>query len=133
MLSQLTTGAVHHLGLTVSDVGRSARFYSEVLGMQQIAEFGPKLLLHNGAVILALGPAPEGPIPNDRFDENRIGLDHLSFAVGSRADLERAVEVLDARGAPRGEIKDLEPFQIYVLAFRDPDNIQVELTATYGS
>jgi hypothetical protein len=34
---------------------------------------------------------------------------------------------------PRGEIKDPgEAFGIYVLAFRDPDNVQLELTATYA-
>jgi hypothetical protein len=31
-----------------------------------------------------------------------------------------------------GEIKPLEPFGIAVLAFRDPDNIQLELTAPLG-
>jgi glyoxylase I family protein len=32
-----------------------------------------------------------------------------------------------------GEIKDLGPgMGLYVLALRDPDNIQLELTAPYG-
>jgi hypothetical protein len=49
------------------------------------------------------------------------------------ADLNTAVGVLDAKGVSHGEIKPLEPFGIAVeqgeMAFRDPDNIQVELTA----
>ena len=49
--------------------------------------------------------------------------------MGSRADLQAAVALFDARGIAHGEIKPLEPFGIAVLAFRDPDNIQVELTA----
>ncbi len=53
------------------------------------------------------------------------------FSVESRADLERAVQVLDEREVPHGEIKNLGPFGIYVLAFRDPDNIQLELTAPH--
>ena len=40
-----------------------------------------------------------------------------------------AAGVLDVRSVSHGEIKPLEPFGIAVLAFRDPDNIQVELTA----
>jgi glyoxylase I family protein len=133
MSPQITTGAVHHLGLTVSDVDRAREFYTEVLGFRPAAEFGQKVLLHNDHLLLALGPAPEQPLTNDRFDENRVGLDHVSFSVGSRADLERAAAALDARGVSRGEIKDLELFRIYVLAFRDPDNIQIELTAPYDS
>ncbi len=39
----------------------------------------------------------------------------------------------DKQGVPHGEIEDLGPdLSIYVLAFRDPDNIQLELTAPYG-
>ena len=84
-------------------------------------------------MLLALGPAPDQPLNGDRFDENRVGLDHISFSVGNRADLERASRFLSERGVSHGEIKDLTGFQIYVLAFRDPDNIQVELTAPYSS
>ncbi len=92
------------------------------------------VLLNNGNVLLGLGPAPNPnrAISEDRFDENRVGLDHLSFSVGSRDDLERALRLLDERGVPHGEIKDLGPdLGIYILSFRDPDNIQLELTAPY--
>ena len=128
--TQIKTGAVHHLALTVTDVNRARDFYTGVLGFQVAMEFGPRVLLSNGNVILALTPPAERPTPGDRFDENRVGLDHLSFSVASHDDLEQAVRLLDERGVPHGEIKDLgTDFGLYVLAFRDPDNIQLELTA----
>jgi hypothetical protein len=53
--------------------------------------------------------------------------------VATRADLEHARQLLDDRGVPHGEITDLgDAFGLYILAFRDPDNIQLELTAAYG-
>ena len=134
MTTSINTNAVHHATLTVSDVARSQAFYTGLLGFELAAEFGHRALLSNGSMVLALTPPPDPDqaIADDRFNENRIGLDHLSFGVGSRADLEAAVRLFDEQGVPRGEIKDLEPFGIYVLAFRDPDNIQLELTATYS-
>lgn len=128
-MAGIATGTMHHLCLTVGDVGRAREFYTELLGFQVVMEFGPKVLLSNGSLVLALAPAPDRPLAGDRFDENRIGLDHLSLGVASRADLDRAAQLLDERGVSRGEIKDLGPLGIAVLAFRDPDNIQLELTA----
>jgi len=132
---QVQTGAVHHLNLTVSDVERARSFYTDLLGFQNVVDLGPRALLSNGSVVLVLGPAPDGQkaLLNDRFDENRIGLDHLSFSVAGRADLERAVGLLDEQGVSHGEIKDLgRDLGMYVLALRDPDNIQIELTALYA-
>lgn len=134
MSSPISTGAVHHLALTVSDVARSRAFYTDLLGFQMIMEFGPRALLSNGSMVLALTPPadPAQAIQDDRFNENRLGLDHLSFSVGSHADLENAVQLFDAQGVSHGEIKDLGPIGIYVLALRDPDNIQIELTAPHS-
>ncbi len=127
----LTTSAVDHLKLTVTDVVRSRDFYTSLLGFDVVAEFRPSTLIHNGSVLIGLAPAPNANLVNtaDRFDENRVGLDHLSFAVAGREDLERAVKLFDERGIPHGEITPLEAFGITVLMFRDPDNIQIELTA----
>ncbi len=89
--------------------------------------------MSNGAVGLGIGPAPVQASAGDRFDENRVGLDHLSFSVGDRQQLEAAVQTFDEHGVPHGEIKDLgEAFQMFILAFRDPDNIQLELSAPYS-
>lgn len=45
-----------------------------------------------------------------------------------------ATAYLDAQGVSRGEIKDLgSGFGIYVMTVRDPDNIQLELTAPYAA
>lgn len=130
-MSPLPTGTINHFALTVTDMDRARDFYTEVLNFKFITEFGPKYLLSNDQVILALNEAPDpsSAIPDDRFDENRVGLDHISLAVSSRAELERALEEFESRGIPHGEIKDLGDLGILVLAFRDPDNIQLELTA----
>ena len=135
MPDPIATGPVHHLRLTVADVERSRAFYTEVLGFRHVMDLPAGVFLSNGALGLGIGPspAPERAPAGDRFDEARVGLDHLSFQVASRAELERAARRLDERGVPRGEVTDLgDAFGLYVLAFRDPDNIQLELTAAYG-
>ena len=132
MAEQLQIGPVHHFKLTVVDPAQSRDFYTELLGFQVVGEFGPVILVSNRNVMIGLSPAPDPAqaIANDRFDENRVGLDHLSFSVESRAALERALCIFDERGVEHGEIMDLgEAFGICVLMFRDPDNIQLELAS----
>ena len=132
-MASISTGAVNHLTLTVPDLDRARDFYTSVLGFQFLMAYGPKYLLGNGSVILALNlsPDPARAIANDQFDENRVGLDHVSFNVASHEMLVQASQILDERSVPRGEIKDLGDLGLYVLAFRDPDNIQLELTAPH--
>jgi glyoxylase I family protein len=134
MPTPIAAGPIHHLRLTVSDVERSRAFYTEVLGFRHVMDLPGGFFLNNGAVGRGLGPspAPARAPAGDRFDEARVGLDHLSFSVASREELERARQLLDERGVPHGEVTDLgEAFGLYILAFRDPDNIQLELTAAY--
>jgi glyoxylase I family protein len=132
-MTTISTGAANHITLTVTDRDRAREFYTSILGFQFLMEFGPKYLLGNGSVILALNlsPDPARAIRNDQFDENRVGLDHVSFNVSSREVLEQAAQLFDERGISHGEIKDLGDLGIYVMAFRDPDNIQLELTAPH--
>ena len=132
----IQTEAIHHLTLTVTNLTRAVEFYTTLLGFQKAMDLSPnRVLLANGKSILALTEAPDATqaILNDRFNENRVGLDHLSFNVSNHNKLEEAVRHFDLQGIPHGEIKDLGPgLGIYVLAFRYPDNIQLELTAPYG-
>jgi len=137
----IALGGIHHLRLTVTDVERSREFYTSLLGFDVAVESPPAddpaaaalypvlfggVVMVRGGLLMGLRPvAPAG----DRFDEDRVGLDHLSFTVASRDDLEAAARLFDERGVPHGEIRTLEGFGIHVLPFRDPDNIQIELTA----
>ena len=142
MNTPIPCGDIHHLRLTVTDVGRSREFYTGLLGFQVAVESPPpddpaaaetfKLLfggvvMIRGNLIMGLRPmAPEA----DRFDPDRVGLDHLSFSVPRREDLEQAAKLLDERGVTHGEITRLPGFGIDVLSFEDPDGIQLELTAS---
>jgi glyoxylase I family protein len=142
----LPVGAIHHLRLTVTDVARSRAFYTEVLGFtvaveeppppdddhhEAIAESlqGGVILMHDGMFIGLRPIDDERARGADRFDPLRIGLDHLSFSVPTRADLEAAAQLLDERGIEHGPVRELVPLGLCFLAFFDPDGIALELTA----
>ena len=141
MPEQIPTGEIHHLRLTVTDLERSREFYTQLLGFEVAVESPPAddpsaaeafkilfggVVMARGNLIMGLRPmAPSG----DRFDPDRVGLDHLSFSVASRGDLEQAMRLFDERGVAHGEITRLPGFAIDVLPFDDPDGVQLELTA----
>jgi catechol 2,3-dioxygenase-like lactoylglutathione lyase family enzyme len=132
--------------ITVTDVERSKTFYTDVLGFE-VAVDGPPppddemhdeivdslqggvILVHQG-VFFGLRPADaDRTAAGDCFDPLRVGLDHLSFGVPARADLDRAVELLDERGVTHGPVRDLRALGLSFLAFFDPDGIALELSA----
>ncbi|MCC3326141.1 MULTISPECIES: VOC family protein [Nocardia] len=136
-----TTGT-HHIRLTVTDITRSRAFYQDVLGFPIAAEspgspddpavrtdpmrlFGGVVFQANG-MLLGLRPVAAA---TDRFDSERVGLDHLSFAVPARDDLVAAAARLAEAGIEHGEIKEMADFGIAILSFSDPDGIHLELTA----
>jgi glyoxylase I family protein len=128
----IRTGAVHHVRLTVTDVDRACAFYTEVLGFRKAMELSSGVFLTNGAVELELGPCtyPATVTPDGRHGDSHVGIGRLSFAVDSRAALEEAARILDKRSVPRSEIADRgSAFNRYTLVFRDPDNVQLELSA----
>ncbi len=70
-----------HVGLNVSDLNRSKKFYQEVFGFQIMGESqqenGRFLFLGNGQrLVLTLWEKSKG-----RFEKQRSGLHHLSFQV----------------------------------------------------
>jgi glyoxylase I family protein len=141
MAGKIELGGIHHIRLTVTDITRSREFYTGLLGFQVAAEApesddpksDPSYPVLWGGVVMAKGNYLLGLRPvaakGDSFDEDRVGLDHLSFSVESRVALDEAIKVLDEQGVPRGQVRELTSFGICVLPFRDPDNIQLEITS----
>ncbi len=128
-----------HVRLTVTDLARSRAFYDQVFGLPVALELPDgadqatreQLDFLFGGVIYRLGSALFGLRPvapaGDRFDEDRVGLDHLSFAVDSAEELAELARTLDGLGVPHGGVKDIG--MAHILEFRDPDNIALELFA----
>jgi len=119
---------VDHASLSVTDLDRSERFYTEVLGLIRLADFGTaRILLHRPtSFILALARHDSGH--GDRFTELHTGLDHLGFGVSSREELVEWEQRLEVLGVEYTPIRDME-FGAH-LNFRDPDHIALELSTS---
>jgi glyoxylase I family protein len=80
--------------LTVRDADASAAWYVEVLGFYRVGESespdGTRrrvFLCHDGLPV-RLGLTQHRHGRQDVFDETRVGMDHLAFAVADRATLD---------------------------------------------
>jgi glyoxylase I family protein len=66
-----------------------------------------------------------GTDADDRFDEHRIGLDHVALGVDEESDLTDLAARLSAAGLPADLHTDRTGSPM--LTFRDPDDVQWEL------
>ncbi|RAV12006.1 VOC family protein [Mycolicibacterium sp. GF69] len=133
----IPTTSIGHIRLTVTDIERSRAFYEAVFGWRVLIELPDgadastrdALSFLFGGVIYDLGGTLVGlrPAATDRFDEDRTGLDHVAFRLSNKDELDSAARHLDTIGVAHEPIKDIGPS--YILEFRDPDNIALELTA----
>jgi glyoxylase I family protein len=133
----INTISVAHIRLTVTDIARSREFYESVFNWPINLEVPDdaddatreRLAFLFGGVIYNVGESRIGLRSggDDRFDEDRTGLDHIAFRVGSKAELDDAATHLDSLGISHEPIKDIGV--MYILEFRDPDNIALEITA----
>ena len=118
---------VNHVALSVTDLERSTRFYTEVLGLLVALDLGHGRVLLDRAsgFSVALLRHPDGV--GSPFSERQTGLDHLGLAAGSRDDLVAWQERFEELGVTHSPIQDTELG--HHLNFRDPDGIALELQA----
>lgn len=129
-----TWSGVHHVTLNVQDVAASEQWYGDVLGFARLTGYGTetfqRVILRAGDGRMTLGlnrhTAPEAEQP---FDERRAGLDHLAFQVPDREALEAWRERFESLGVTHSEIKPAAVPGSFLIVFRDPDGIQLELFA----
>lgn len=122
---------IHHINLSVTDLDRSAIWYTEVLGLEKAWEMediegrGRKAILwlpgRSGRLVLSLHRANAG----QPFSEFATGLDHLAFTVTDRAELEAWQRRFEELGVEHSPIT--EGATGWLVVFRDPDNIQFEM------
>ncbi|MDP9406526.1 MAG: VOC family protein [Actinomycetota bacterium] len=119
----------NHVAVTVTDLQRSRSWYERVLDWSSVFEGnsqGVRFVLGvlPGGLMIGLREYDEGE--RSPFDPTRVGLDHLAFAVPI-TDL----QAWEQRFADLGVAYD--PAQDtsfgFVLNFKDPDGIALELTA----
>jgi len=121
-----------HVGITVSDIDRSADWYEELFGWVRARDLDcpawRKIVFEDSPnkIVLSLTHHKDKS-SNDQFTETRTGLDHLSFTVPSFRELEAWKDRLDERDIQNSGVNETKAGAVVV--FRDPDNIQLEVFA----
>ena len=114
----MQTPGLNHIILIVFNTERSRAFYSELLSF-------PVTVLEEDPDKSFFFTSRQ-PAPNERFSEFRFGLDHLSFTAPSKEALPELADKLIAAGADTKGVEQFIHTGIWYVAFRDPDNIQLE-------
>jgi len=135
----LQSSGFAHVRLTVTDIARSRAFYDQVFGWPTAVDASDRAgepgvresaeQFYGGVVYQTPSGALFGlrPVGSGRFDSEVTGLDHVSFLLDSRAELDTAHAAFHEAGIEHGEVRDLDGFAI--LSFSDPDGMHLELTA----
>lgn len=132
--------AIHHVGITVTDVEASAAWYERVLGFQHQFEEqhyrsdagGYTIVLGPSGSSFSIGVDHHPANSGDAFDPTRTGLDHLSFQVASVDSLQAWVTHLEGQGIPNSGVYLMEGFPLSLVTFCDPDGVQLELIAFHN-
>ncbi|MDT7537782.1 MAG: glyoxylase family protein [Actinomycetota bacterium] len=128
------TGA-HHVAVTVRDIAKSEAWYAEVLGLQTLLARDDDetfvRVMADPASGWIFGLRQHRAHPDGEFSEFRTGLDHFAFTVGSREELDAWEAELEKRGITYTPAKETPIGTL--IAFRDPDNIALELWLPLGS
>ena len=123
--------SIHHVSFTVTDIDRSVAWYQEVLGLAELMKEdhpdgkGYAIVLGKPDFSMCVGLHTHSANAAEPCDETRTGLDHVSFRVAQRADLDTWAQHFKKLGVSQSPINEKGGYA--VLVFRDPDNIQLEL------
>jgi glyoxylase I family protein len=115
---------IDHLALSVTDLDVSERFYTGVLGLDRLVDFGEVRILIDRPSSFTVSLSRHADRRPGPFSELAVGLDHVGLTAASREDLVEWADRFRAAGVPFTPIRDM-PFGSH-LNFRDPDGIALE-------
>ena len=116
---------IQHVALSVTDIVRSGRWYSDLFGFQKVAEFAdPPLEIYLTPDGQALDLRQDPDVDTERFTQTHVGLDHLAFVCLDRAEFEEWLDRLNTLAIENSGVED-SPFGSHI-NFRDPDGIALE-------
>jgi len=127
-----TVSALNHVAVTVRDLDISGPWYRALLGAEPLLDEHTDAGFHHLVWVFGDGTVfgihlHDRPAVGERFDETRVGLDHVGFGCANRAELEEWAARLDELGIAHGGIVDAGYGS--GLSFRDPDGIALEFFA----
>jgi catechol 2,3-dioxygenase-like lactoylglutathione lyase family enzyme len=136
-------GAIDHLDLVVTSLGRSLDFYRgllEPLGYVRVSEIegerGERVVYLGriggmGSVSLREAQSDAHPVPYERY---AVGLHHLAFAASNRSAVDERAAWLRERGAQieSGPAEYHYTPGYYAVFFYDPDAIKLEIVHRSG-
>jgi glyoxylase I family protein len=136
-MTDASLAGLHHVAINVRDLDESVQWYTDVLGFAPLFPydtdtFRRRIMRHPSGVVIGLTRHDAAQGEAD-FDERRTGLDHIAFGVQSRADLDAWVARLDEAGVTHSGVKETPTTGSSLIAFRDPDNIQLEVYFAQGA
>src|SRR5690349_9892422 len=121
----MTISGVCYVALSVTDVERSFRFYTEVLGFAELHRVNDDLrdavAVRSADGSVGLGLVELKASAHDEFTPLRTGLDHLCFLVPTHADLEKWATRLSELDVENSGVQPT-PFGP-IVNFKDPDGI----------
>lgn len=127
MLSEIIKNILYidHIVLTVSDIARTKEFYAKIFGEPVFAdEESIQYTIWRTKLFFWL---PYGTLPkNDKFDSNRIGLDHFAIGISSLEDLQQVAVTLDQASIEHSWIHIDTHSNKEKIRLKDPDGIKVE-------
>ena len=125
---------INHLAFITGDMVKTIRFYRDLLGMELVAGIGHPGYRHyffrcgntQVAFFEYAGAKPMEIKSHGSPTSEPLGFDHVSFTVGSRADLFALKDSIEAAGF---EVSDaVDHGIIWSIYFHDPNNIPLEVS-----
>ena len=119
------TQGLTHIHLVVRDLERSLRFYKGVFGMEERFRAGPMMVFLNTPGSEDMITLNQDPAEAQLAGVN-AGVAHFGFRLAKDADLDAAIEEIEAAGGKLIRRGEHEPGVVFAY-IEDPDGYVIEL------